>query len=277
MITVIVPAHNEASVIERTLTALTRDASPGELDIIVVANGCTDETADRARGIDYPIRVIETEVGSKIHALNLGDQHARSFPRIYLDADVDLPTDDCRRLASALAPTGDLHLVSPRMDIDLEDRPWSVRAYYRIWTRLPYYRSKIGGVFAFSEEGRGRFDEWPDLIADDTFASTRVEPKEQAVIEGSRFRMSPPATLEALRRIEIRRRSGFSELAERYPDLMERRQRSQKTALLLLGFRPWLWPALGVYLWTKLQTRWEAARRIADGEGKAWLRDETTR
>jgi len=276
MISVVIPAHNEGAVIERGLDALTRDADPGEFEIIVVANGCTDDTAERARRCAYPVKVLETEVGSKVVALNMGDAEATAFPRIYADADIELSAADCRALAEALSDGG-THLVSPRMDVDLSDRPWSVRAYYAVWTKLPYYKTKIGGVFAFSAEGRGRFGEWPDLIADDTFASTQVGPDEQRVVEKARFVMQPPKTLAALERIEIRRRAGFSEPAERYPELMTRRQASQKKALLGLMLRPWLWPAILVYLRVKTRTRGEAARRIADGQGKAWLRDESSR
>ena len=49
--TVIIPAHNEARVIRRLLDQIVADATPGELDVIVVANGCTDDTADVADGM----------------------------------------------------------------------------------------------------------------------------------------------------------------------------------------------------------------------------------
>lgn len=47
---VIVPAHNEASVIARTVTNLRRiDWPPGSYRIVVCADNCTDSTADEAR------------------------------------------------------------------------------------------------------------------------------------------------------------------------------------------------------------------------------------
>src|SRR5438270_8573792 len=90
---IIIPAHNEGAVIEATLHSLLANRVEGELQIIVVANGCTDDTAARARAVDGPIEVIETPVGSKTHALNLGDRAAKFFPRAYLDADVQLSPD----------------------------------------------------------------------------------------------------------------------------------------------------------------------------------------
>ena len=41
MISIVIPAHNEANVIQRILSALTDGADDGELDIVVVCNGCT--------------------------------------------------------------------------------------------------------------------------------------------------------------------------------------------------------------------------------------------
>ncbi len=58
MATVIVPAHNEARVIGRLLGPLVSGARPGELDVIVVANGCTDDTAQVAAACGPMVRVI---------------------------------------------------------------------------------------------------------------------------------------------------------------------------------------------------------------------------
>src|SRR5206468_9477454 len=83
---VVIPAHNEAAVIGRLLTAILADAGPDEFEIVVVPNGCTDDTA--AVASSFGVRVVETEVASKVAALRLGDASVKSFPRIYVDADV---------------------------------------------------------------------------------------------------------------------------------------------------------------------------------------------
>ena len=68
-----------------------RGFAPGELDVVVVCNGCTDQTAELARSCGYQVRVVELASASKPAALRIGDAAALAFPRLYLDADVILP------------------------------------------------------------------------------------------------------------------------------------------------------------------------------------------
>src|SRR4051812_17623879 len=115
MISIVIPAHNEAAVIARTLRAMTapKPEDAGEaagkvarldaLDIVVVCNGCSDTTAEIARSFGPSVRVIETDVASKPHALNLGDAAATFFPRIYADADVVIAPRAINALADRLA------------------------------------------------------------------------------------------------------------------------------------------------------------------------------
>jgi cellulose synthase/poly-beta-1,6-N-acetylglucosamine synthase-like glycosyltransferase len=97
---VAVPAHNEEPVLERSLQRLLADAAPGELDVIVVANACTDATAEVARRAG--VRVLESPVPGKVAALLRGDAHSCVFPRVYLDADVELSVGSVRALIAAL-------------------------------------------------------------------------------------------------------------------------------------------------------------------------------
>src|SRR5215813_6453429 len=72
---VIIPAYNEAAVIKRTLAPLSQAAVEGLIELIVVCNGCADDTADVARSVPG-VEVIELEQGSKPAALNAGDEAA---------------------------------------------------------------------------------------------------------------------------------------------------------------------------------------------------------
>ena len=101
--TVVIPAHNEGRVIRRLLEQLLNGADPDEMDIIVVANGCTDDTAEVAASFGPAVRVLTLPAACKQKALTAGDCAAAGFPRIYLDADLELRADDVQALAAALS------------------------------------------------------------------------------------------------------------------------------------------------------------------------------
>jgi cellulose synthase/poly-beta-1,6-N-acetylglucosamine synthase-like glycosyltransferase len=158
MISVIIPAHNEAQVIRRSLGALLKNALPGELEIIVVCNGCRDETASLARAFGEPVRVIETDIPSKANALNLGDAVAVGFPRIYCDADVILSLDSVRHLSRVLEQGHVLAAAPAVKTIFPPNASWAVRAFYKLWMALPYVKEGMmaAGAYAVSREGHHR-------------------------------------------------------------------------------------------------------------------------
>ena len=114
-VSIIIPAHNEANVIDHCLSGLLADSEPGEFDIVVVCNGCSDETAKIAASFGSRVRVFDLITASKVAALNFGDQAARTYPRVYLDSDLvisgsdirslEKPANRTRRLAGPCSPT----------------------------------------------------------------------------------------------------------------------------------------------------------------------------
>ena len=72
MLRVIIPAHNEEAVIGRCLGTLLAAAPPGALEVIVVANGCSDRTAATAAAFGPPdVRVVELGQASEHAAIHL--------------------------------------------------------------------------------------------------------------------------------------------------------------------------------------------------------------
>src|SRR3954451_5036975 len=67
---VVIAAHNEGAVIEATLRSVLNNKLDRPLQVIVVANGCSDDTAEKARKFGDAVEVIETPVGNKINAIN---------------------------------------------------------------------------------------------------------------------------------------------------------------------------------------------------------------
>ena len=276
MISVVVPAHNENSVIARTLSTWMNDLSSHDISVVVVCNGCTDDTANVARRFGPMARVIETPVAGKTHALNLGDQASSSFPRIYVDADVVISVDFLRTLASRLE-RGDVLAVAPTPEIDRKACPWLVRKYFDVRSKLPSSREGIGGsgVYALSEAGRRRFDEFPQVIADDTYVRLQFKPQERETMTTVKSTVFPPRTIRQLIAVRTRAHAGTGEIARQFPELSVNRGETNNRALLELFKVPPLWPALLIYCLVNILARARAA--VHSTQASVWLRDDTSR
>lgn len=188
-LTVIIPAHDEAMVLPRLLGAL----DVPDVEIIVVCNGCTDGTADIARMVLPRATVLETATPSKVVALQLGDAAASTFPRFYLDADIELDAPGLRELAARLTEPGRL-AVAPSVAFDVSSSSYIVRAYYRVLPLLPVVADSIAGTgcIGLSREGRSRFGEWPLVLADDYFLDGLFGSMEKARIANVVARVGVP-------------------------------------------------------------------------------------
>ncbi len=190
----IIPAHNEAAVIARTLAPLAPVAATRQLEVIVACNGCTDDTAAIARGFDG-VTVLELGQSSKAAALNAGDAAASQWPRLYLDADVEISPGTVRAVFTALN-SGHVLAARPEARFDLQDAHPLIRSYYRTKLRLPSARGGLwgAGVYGLSREGRQRFQQFPGLTADDLFVDRLFEPAEKAVLDVAPVVVRPPRT-----------------------------------------------------------------------------------
>ena len=277
MISIVVPAHNESSVIARTLKPWVDGLGSEEISVVVVCNGCTDETAGIARRFGPTVRVIETDVASKTHALNLGDQNSSIFPRVYIDADIFITIDAIRALASRLE-LSDVLAVAPTPDIDLTGCSWPARLYFGIRCRLPSAHQGIGGsgVYALSEAGRRRFAQFPNVIADDTYVCLQFKPEERETLAGVKSTVFPPRTIRQLIAVRTRAYAGTFELARRFPALRVNRGKTNNRTLIGLFRESRLWPGLLIYCYVNILARGRAGLRSRTG-ASAWQRDDTSR
>ncbi|MGQ0576447.1 MAG: glycosyltransferase family 2 protein, partial [Pseudonocardia sp.] len=210
---VVVPAHNEAELIGRCLDRILADAAPGEIDVVVVANGCTDDTAGRARA--RGVRVIETVVANKIHAVELGDGSCSVYPRLYIDADVELDTVSLRALVGALAEPGVL-ACAPRPVWNLAGTGPVVRRVHSVHDVLiDRHRALSGvGVYVLSRQGHDRVFPLPDVVADDEWVHRNFSPVERRVVATARSVVAPARTLRAHLRRRVRCRVGNRQLEQ---------------------------------------------------------------
>lgn len=266
---VIIPAHDEEAVIGRCLGTLLEGAEPGELEIVVVCNGCRDGTAAAARAAAPEATVVELPQPSKAAALNEGDRWASAFPRVYLDADVEVSVVDLRRVAEALAQPGVL-CAAPLPHFALRGRPWVVRKFYEAWERLPYLTQNMvgSGFYALSKEGRVRFDGFPDVTGDDHFVLQHFEPGERRAVAGASFVIHPPHSVRGLLAVRARVYRGNRELEDAGTPAPLQRRRGAIVGLV----RPGSVVPAAVYVLVNtiatFRSRWRPER---------WERDDSTR
>lgn len=205
---IIIPAHNEEAVIERTLRGLSHLAATHQAEIIVVCNGCSDSTADIARG--FPgVRVVEIDERSKPAALNAGDAAAGIWPRLYLDADVEIHPDTVHCVFEELT-SGPLLAARPAFRYDTAGASPIVRAYYRARDRMPSTHGSLwgAGAYAVSAAGHDRFGAFPPLSGEDLFVDSVFAAGEKRVLASIPVRVRTPRSVRRLVAMLERHRRG---------------------------------------------------------------------
>ena len=268
---VIIPAYNEQTLLGRLLEALLAP-SPTRAHIVVACNGCVDETAEIARSHD--VTVLDLPVASKAAALNAADaivDPTRST--FYVDADVVVSRKVLDELA-ALLRDGPSLAVTPVAVPRCIGRPYPVRAFYRIWQRLPYATSeRLAGVIGLSSLGRARFDQFPDALADDLYLQTRFETGERRIVEGTCFTMEAPHRTGELLRVLTRVHLGNAQLAR--SGTSAPRQGLLPLATLVVS-EPKRLPDALVYAALTILAKRQAQSRLRRGV-IAWATDNSTR
>jgi glycosyltransferase involved in cell wall biosynthesis len=255
-LSVVIPSYDEQHAIGACLDSLF-DQHDVRLHIVVVANGCHDDTAAVARlaapaaaARGHHLEVIERTTPGKPGALNAGDDRCRPGPRLYLDADVRLGPGAARELAETLAAGTGTHLAAPAVVVRPPER-WLTAAYARVWTQLPYVRTQVigCGAYAVSAAGRRRWGRFPEIVSDDRFVRLTFGPEEQKVLSTSTFTLALPERPRELFALRARWCRGNRQLARRYPELNARDARRVVPGASYVVRRPSLWldlPAFGL-------------------------------
>lgn len=208
---VIIPAHNEEAVIARTLTSLAGVLASGTVEVLVVCNGCTDSTASVAAGF-AGVRVIETDRASKTAALNAGDAAARTWPRLYLDADIGVTEGTVDAVFRAL--NEGVPAVRPAVRYDTEGAGFLVRSYYRARRNVPAGRTSLwgAGAYGLSRTGHERLAGFPDIVADDLYVDRLFGADEKRILENAPVRVLTPRSVPGLMAVLRRTYRGNREL-----------------------------------------------------------------
>ena len=247
MLSVIIPASNEEALIGDCLEAVAASDPPGVgVEVIVVANGCTDRTVERAeesRGLiearGWRLEVIDRAQGGKLAALNAGDLIARpGSARAYLDADVTVSPALLAQVAQVLGREAPAY-ASGRVRIT-GGPGFASRAYARLWAQVPFMKASVPGCgfFAVNAAGRARWEAFPDVISDDMYVRLLFAPEERHQVEAG---YDWPIADGFSRLVRVRRRqdAGVSQIHRLYPQLAahEDKGRMGLRGLARLGLR----------------------------------------
>lgn len=272
--TIVIPAFNEANNIAGLLTALINPDLPVNTQVTVVCNGCTDNTADVARqaaatlaeNFAHKITVLDLPEGSKVGAIRAAEAQLPQGPRLYLDADVLCSGKSAAALLAAVTATpgklAELDVSVPQREFDFTGvRSLALRSYHRFWADLPWVRTQLAGrgAYALSVAQRQSFALFPQVVADDRWATTRPA-AHRAGIVAEPVVIRPAATfvelLAARRRIFV---------GNAHPDLpthdLPRADRIK--GLLSAGMHPTRWLGLVTFLGVSSMAKRAARRDVA--------------
>lgn len=188
---IIIPAYNEAEFIDTALRALLECGSLQDVKVVVAANGCTDKTADIARktladiNASAHVQVLDLAEGSKIKAIRAAEALLPAGARLYLDADAICPAETAISLLRAVgakptqAPPCKIHhqVAVPTRKVDTSKiTSAATHAFTDYFYELPWVKRQTTGraAYALSAEIRATFDEFPDVVADDRWATASL-------------------------------------------------------------------------------------------------------
>lgn len=274
---VVIPAHDEVATIARTLAALCCGVEDGDLDVIVVANGCTDRTAELARSAGPHVRVLEIAPPSKVEAVRVGNAATSAFPRVHLDADIELAGGAVLRLVRPLQ-AGEVLATAPRRVVPRDGCSWPVRWFYDVWEQLPHVCNGLfgRGVVVVTKEAQQRLDTLPRMLGDDLAMSDAFSAAERRIVEEAVAVVHPPRTVRDLLRRRIRIVTG-NQQADAADVRRPTSRTTPRTLMRLLREQPRLVGPVAVFVAVHLAATVGARRALRAGDFTSWQRDESSR
>ena len=272
---VVIPAYNEEGTIAATLNALLQSAHPDEFDVIVVCNGCVDNTVEVARMAAPNARIIDLKTASKTAALNAGIAAARHNSVVLLDADIKTTAEAVRVLVRFLA-VQDADLAYGNAHFNTERCSGPVRAFYGAWQQNSYFdRRKVGGFFALSLRGLNRLGTFPETTNDDEYVRRKLIDN-SIFVQVAHYVVEAPRTLGNLIRVRSRVYRGNAELEDINVGFsLSARLKNYYNFVKRILARPNLW--IGASVFSVVAVAAHLRNRIPKQRVVHWEQDRSTR
>ena len=214
--TIIIAAYNESSVIRHTLQSLLKNQPINNFQILVICNGCSDNTEHIIQNEFNTVLCHTIPQASKSLAIRYAESLNPGFPRLYLDADIALRSTDATSLIQYAENQPDAALIIPSSLVDTQHCDALVKRFYRAWYNTPFVR-QLGfgaGTYLLNQAARSRFHIWPELIADDGFIRSQFLSQEIHVLKQHQVRVKAPKNTNTLIKVKARSKLGNIELRE---------------------------------------------------------------
>jgi cellulose synthase/poly-beta-1,6-N-acetylglucosamine synthase-like glycosyltransferase len=130
-VSVVMPAYNERENIAAAVSSIAAGDHPG-IEVIVVDDGSTDDTADIVRALGLPnVTLVQGPNGGKPHALNVGIAHASHDLIVMVDGDTVFEPESLRMLVQ---PFGDPRVGAVAGNVKVSNR----RGLIGKWQHIEY-------------------------------------------------------------------------------------------------------------------------------------------
>ncbi len=262
LLTVVIPTHNRRAAVLRLLAALDAGSfDPARLEVVVVADGCDDDTvtAGRAARFRFPVTVIDQSPGrGPATARNAGAAAARAPLLLFLDDDIE-PTPDLVSIHLEIhrESSGHCVVVGAPIPVRRPDADFHAIAVWGWWEQQFESMREPGHRFRYDEVFGGILSLPRDLFErvggfDETFNGCREDPE-------LGFRL-----LRAGAEIRFTREGGglHHELRDR-SQLLERKRAEGRADLLLARAHPSLWPVVRLSQVAGTSVALKVLRRLA--------------
>ncbi|MBD2075735.1 glycosyltransferase family 2 protein [Phormidium sp. FACHB-592] len=162
---VIIPTHNRVAALKRSLDALKAQSYPlQQIEVIVVADGCTDGTVEMLRSYEAPfaLQIVEQSGQGAATARNQGAAHAKGTLLLFLDDDIE-PTPYLVEAHASAHQNQLSHVVIGYLPPVLQNQTGFFRAKLRGWWEAMFcpmrqyghrfsYRNLLSGNFSLQAE-----------------------------------------------------------------------------------------------------------------------------